>query len=454
MHKKIEELNISKNRKSLLFKNAGSTQGGQAMIISVVSFVIIFILTTYGLISPTIRDYNISSHRNGSKQSLFLSESGLEDAFYRIKNSIVIGDSESIALAGGTVDTDIAINTAIERTLTATSDVSSSERVTKIKLLKHDRVVFPYSVQVDDGGVDLQNSSQIIGDIFSNGPVGGLSLNSVTGNIVSSGAVGLISNIAGTLSAKAHTIQDSSIGTQAYYTDIANTTVDGSPCVNNPDCYPNVSDLPNKELPITDAMINEWKAAGTAGGVIGPGAPCVAGVYTMTATALGSKKILCDVVLTGNTNAVISGHLWIVGKFTMNGTSTIAVGGNGTESFAMVVDNPLNRITSSSVSLDHVGTTAAFGGNAGTFVLISSAHDYIASGTSAITMLNATNGSLIAYAKSGQIEIQQTVNVAAVSGYKVITKNSSILGMVISPINPDFSTIPINQWRSSSWKEI
>ncbi|KKS10598.1 MAG: hypothetical protein UU66_C0043G0013, partial [Parcubacteria group bacterium GW2011_GWB1_41_5] len=66
------------------------------MLISVIFFLFISLAIISGLVGPTLREFRNADINLKSKQSYFLAESGVEDAFYRIKNNMAIGSSESL----------------------------------------------------------------------------------------------------------------------------------------------------------------------------------------------------------------------------------------------------------------------------------------------------------------------------------------------------------------------
>ena len=86
----------------------------------------------------------------------------------------------------------------------------------------------------------MDNSSKVIGNVFSGGSVIGTSQNYIYGDVISSGANGLVYGIHATSSVYAHTIGDASESTlidkDAYYhTTKTNTTVSGTSFPNSPD---------------------------------------------------------------------------------------------------------------------------------------------------------------------------------------------------------------------------
>jgi hypothetical protein len=70
-------------------KNPGKIQRnkGAAMLISVVFFLFISLAIISGLVSPSVREFKNSTDAIKSRQSFFLSESGAEDAYYRLRTS-------------------------------------------------------------------------------------------------------------------------------------------------------------------------------------------------------------------------------------------------------------------------------------------------------------------------------------------------------------------------------
>ena len=72
-------------------------------------------------------------------------------------------------------------------------------------------VSFSFGVQAGNGGVFLENSSSVRGNVYSNGPVTGQNNNIVRGTVVSAGPAGLIDGAYATSSGYARTIRDSTL---------------------------------------------------------------------------------------------------------------------------------------------------------------------------------------------------------------------------------------------------
>ncbi len=176
------------------------TNGGQAMMLSVVVFLFISLTTIAGLVSPTVRDYATGRLNLDSKDAYFLAESGSEDALYRFKNHITIGTSEVITIGDNTVTTIIPdiITPTTPIDIVSLSSVNSYQRKIATQFSWSVDVPFYYGVQVGLGGVDL-TSSTIVGNVYANGPITGDSSSSITGTAVSaSSAVSYIDQSNGT----------------------------------------------------------------------------------------------------------------------------------------------------------------------------------------------------------------------------------------------------------------
>src|SRR3989344_2148337 len=124
----------------------------------------------------------------------------------------------------------------------------------------------------DDKKVKNKTGSRRRGIVFSSGPIMGHNSNIVRGDVISAGPSGLADGIHATSSVYAHTISNSNIDKDAYYTTISGTNVGGV-------SYPGSPDQATSSLPISDAKIDEWKAEALAGGTYS--SPCP---YTISGT--------------------------------------------------------------------------------------------------------------------------------------------------------------------------
>jgi hypothetical protein len=163
-------------------------QSGFAVMTSVVFFLFISLAITAGLVSPTVRELKIATDLLHSKQSNALSESGIEDAYFRLKTGKNIDSSEVITLNGNTATTTIT-DAYNEKKITALGDISSKHRKNEVVLNAGTGVSFSYGVQVGTGGITMGNNSVINGSVYSNGSITGSG--TVTGTALAANAPAL-----------------------------------------------------------------------------------------------------------------------------------------------------------------------------------------------------------------------------------------------------------------------
>lgn len=169
-------------------------QKGAAMLLSVLFFLSISISIIAGLVSPTLSEYKISSDSVKSRQSYFLSESAIEDAYYRLKNGKPIGTTDTINLNGNSATATITNSGINEKTISSTGDVSSRERKNEIILAMGTGVSFNYGVQVGQGGINMSGSSGINGNVYANGPITGESSTFISGTAISGNSPALVAD--------------------------------------------------------------------------------------------------------------------------------------------------------------------------------------------------------------------------------------------------------------------
>jgi len=134
----------------------------------VISLTIISAFTFFALQETnTNREYikSIDSH--------YISESGIEDATYRIVTGKQIGASQYLAVGDGTTTVNVTTS-GNNRTVRSegTRDTSQNNMETTVNVTSQGASFF-YGVQVDAGGITMGNGAQIIGNVFSNGSISG-----------------------------------------------------------------------------------------------------------------------------------------------------------------------------------------------------------------------------------------------------------------------------------------
>lgn len=158
------------------------TNKGQAMILTVLFFLVLSTSIAIGLVSPVVREFQITSKVLDSKQSYFLAESGAEDASYRIKNNKQISATEVLSLNGHSATTTIASIGSSEKSIVSLGDVANNNRRVALSLKTGDGVVFKYGTQAGRAGIFFKNNAGLNGSLYSNGNILGSNGAFITGD--------------------------------------------------------------------------------------------------------------------------------------------------------------------------------------------------------------------------------------------------------------------------------
>ncbi len=172
---------------------------GAAMVVVVFFFMFISLTILFGIITPVVREFSISKDNFDSKQAYFIAESGVEDIMYRVKNSMevgTIGVDRVIYLNDSFVSipteyTDIGGG---RKQITTIGDINSNQRKINLTLSTASGVSFNYGVLVGQGGIELDGSGTINGNIYANGPITGDSSAIITGTAISANSPSIISD--------------------------------------------------------------------------------------------------------------------------------------------------------------------------------------------------------------------------------------------------------------------
>lgn len=269
--------------------------------------------------------------------------------------------------------------------------------------------------------------------------------------------------------ARAHTITNSEICGDAYYQIIDAGSIS---FLNNPSgnvcslpltpgtAFPNQSDPPVQNMPISEGNIQDWKNEAETGGSIqgncgDSGSPeCVIGDNgTVT---LGPKKINGNLVLTKKQTLVLSGTLYFTGSISIDSGSGAAIKCDpsyGEESCVLITD-----------SWVHIKNNATFAGSGeeGSYILMLSALNNCRGGNQqpqcthhngAIDLHNNAAGAIF-YSGDSLINLHNGVHVTEVTAYALRLDNNAIITYESGLINALFSAGPSGGWTIDAWQEI
>lgn len=416
---------------------------GQAVMIAVIMFVIISAVISVGIAGPTVRGLQTAVSLTQAKQSYALSEAGLEDAIYRLKNGLTIDSSETLSLNGQSVVTSI---TGPVDTKTVNSEGNFKEYVRKVEVVlsSGSGVAFHYGMQADAGGILLENGSTVAGNVYSNGPIVG-SGNLIKGDVVSADSTGLINGIHATSSAFAHTIQGSTVDRDAYYQIKTSTTVLGT-------SYPGSPDQATTSLPIADSLIETWKTVAEDAGITS----CSGTLIINTTSTIGPRKYTCNIKFDGNDTITLAGPIWAVGDINIEGNVILRVDASlGTESVVLIADNPSNRTTSSKVTLQN--NSRYYGsGTAGSYIMLVSQNNSAQNGGEelAIEIKNGAGGDLLIYSGHGEVLVLNNIGIKELSAYKIHLKNNAEVIYETGVASLLFDSGPGGGYVIDDWREV
>jgi len=418
---------------------------GSALFVAVMMMLTFSMILINGVAVPVFQDTKNIQETSRSKQALRTAESGLEDVVIRIKNNMLYDEVETLSLGGTYATTTADTSVPSDIIVAALGLVRDAVRKTEVGLIVTDGVSFNYGVQAGEGGIVLENSASILGNVNANGPVTGSGSNLIQGSVISSGPTGLVSGIYATSSVYAHTITNITTDGDAYYENISGSTVHGSLFPGSPDQQPS-------EMPISDEQIEEWKNAALLGGVIN--SPCP---YKISGeTTIGPVKINCDLEISGNNyNLFIGGHIWVDGDIIIKNSPTLKVAPliSG-QSTALIADNDSQRSTGGTIELENKAFFEGTGDNS--YILFVSKNNSASTGGSntAIEVQNTVDGDLLVYAPDGEILLQNSINLKEVTAYKIRIKNTAEVVYETGLINLLFDSGPGGGFGIGSWKEI
>ena len=417
--------------------------GGQAILTAVVFFMFISMIVVSGAYTVSYKESKSSRDFETSKKSFFLAESGLEDLAYRMIKGKNYDTVEILSLDGFFATTTVA-DISGDKEITATGTASKMIRRSKIKLEAGGGTSFFYGMQTGEGGVVMSNSSEVIGNVFSSGPIVGNNSNIVKGDVISAGLSGLADGIHATGTVYAHTIRDSDIDKDAHYQIISGTDVGGI-------SYPGSPDQATSSLPISDAQIDAWKAEAAAGGT--HSSPCP---YNISgAVSIGPKKINCDLNVSGSAVVTLNGPVWVSGNINFSNTAEVKINPSlGDKSAAIIADKETNRSSSSRIFISNSAEFFGSGSNKSYVLLVSRNNNAEGGGsTSAIEASNSANGKVLLYAPHGLVYLSNNIIIKEASAHKIQLSNSAKVIYETGIANLLFTSGPSVGYSIESWRE-
>ncbi|MDP3762855.1 MAG: hypothetical protein Q8Q97_02175, partial [bacterium] len=282
-----------------------SWQGGQAALLAVV-LILLAVLILIGTVSGlAFRGAKIAELDYKSRRSYFLSESGSEDAAYRLISGKNLPSSYELSLYGATTNVSVT-NVLGGKEILSSAGLDTLQRAVKSFFKTGTGASFNYGVQIGNGGLVMENNSQVNGSVYSNGNVVGNNNPAITGDAFLVGA---------------STISGVSVGGEIK------------------------TGQPSLPMPISDAQLDAWETDAAAGGI--HTAPCPY-VLSSGTTVIGPKKIACDMDIKNTAVVTLTGTLWVSGNLIIQNSAVVGLDSSfGGASGLIIVDDPLNRSSKS-----------------------------------------------------------------------------------------------------------
>lgn len=158
---------------------------GAAIMVVMIFFMAISLTILVGIITPVVREFKIAGVTTSSKNAYFLAESGVEDVLYRLRNSKQYNTSETLTLGSSSTTTTVTDLSGSQKQIVSLGSSNSSQRKVDLTISTSAGVSFNYGVLVGQGGIDLNGSGTINGNVYANGPITGDSSAVITGTAIS-----------------------------------------------------------------------------------------------------------------------------------------------------------------------------------------------------------------------------------------------------------------------------
>jgi hypothetical protein len=433
------------------------TNSGAAMLIAVIFFIFISLAIISGLVMPSVREFKISNESINSKKSYFLSESGVEDAYYRILKNKPISNNETLSLDSNSATTTINTTGSNQRTIVSLGDVKNFQRKISMLLQQGAGVGFNYGIQSGVGGFSMDGGSQITGNVYSNGNIQASTGVKITGTAIAAGATSYIGDNVGSPWMGTVVVGSGGVGNAWAYNVRGGNIAGNLYCQigdhNNKSCDTSKGIPPAVPLPFTDENINAWKAEGTAGGTITGSTNCPGGysggncTINSAGATFGPGKITGNLVVNGGGTLTLTGTLYVVGTVTVSNGAHVVLPVN--------YDKYSATIISDSYILLGGGSYTGSGAAGSYLFVVSTSTCPVGAGCSGYNAINVTGGSgtIAVCAQSGTVSLTGGVSVKSVVGKTISVTGGSKVIYEDGLASPSFVGGSSGGWNVLGWGE-
>ncbi|MEX0877770.1 MAG: hypothetical protein WDZ40_02835 [Candidatus Spechtbacterales bacterium] len=409
------------------------------------TIIVMFIGSTIALSLVFVFLNRLEAARNFgmSEQALYASEAGIEDVLLRYLDSSK-SYTAPYTLNVGDASAEIQVQ-SISGGDELVSKGDSSGRIRELKVVVESNTTgasFNYGAQVGEGGLEMDDNSEIIGSVYSNGSVDGDSGAIVTGDVIVAVNGNKIKDLEIGGNAEAYELEDCSVDGDITY--VTGGGVDDCPA--GGDVTEQQEEIPPVDLPISDDTINDWKEDAEDGGIIS------AGDYDPgDDDTIGPGVIEGDMLLGNNITITLTGTVWVKGNIDISNGGSIQLDSSyGRDSGVIITDGWIH--------IKNNGTFAGSGDPDSYLMLLSTVacrgdgsgdcthHD------AAIDLHNNASG-VIFYAADGLTYLHNNVEVVQLTAWKIFLDNNAVLQYTTGLANLNFSSGPAGGFTIKSWEE-
>lgn len=393
------------NKVRILKNQRGSIAATFAIILTILTSVLL-----YSASASLANKIGIERSVNNAL-AMGIAEGGAEKALWKLKQGSYTGETESSDIPGGQFDVAVSVS-GNERTITVVSYVPSKaspkyKKSVKVKVTDEpttENASFNYAIQAGAGGIDVGGSSEVHGNLYSNGGI------SVTGS-------------------KAEVHDPGDAWAVATITD----PLGGIKGAKHPGAAP-------ATLPTLN--IESWKNMAKAGGTItGDYSPPATGTFT----DLGPTEITGSVSMSNGQRKVnVMGPIYIHGDLTITGGEWKLDDSFGTNSTIVLVDGTIS-----------VNGGGFFKNASGGYLLFVSTNTASTRNSPAINFVGNPGGDNLAlYAYNGAMRLTGSGKIIAMTGQTLFIDGSGVIDYDEGLASTVFSGGPGGTWNVIEWQEI
>ncbi|MDP3784872.1 MAG: hypothetical protein Q8R12_02245 [bacterium] len=424
-------INKSSGPASPASPSLGGRQGGQAALLTVVLILLAMLILIGTASNIALRASKISELDYKSKRSYFLSESGAEDATYRLIQGKNTPASYDLSLYGAT--TTITVSDVLGgKEILSSASLDTLARAVQTAVKAESSVSFNYGIQVGEGGITMGNGSVVVGNVFSNGDIigNGKDKTTITGTAKSAGT---------------HLVKDIRIEEDAWGYNFDNCTVVGTARYANSfssNCSAAATEvlaapLEPETFPIPESLIDSWKADAEAGGTLSGFS-----VGNNSSETMGPKKISGNLTLGNSSTLTLTGIVWVTGTINFgNGPILKLDSSYGQLSGVLIVDGL--------VDLGNQAAVFEGSGEEGSYLMLLSTFGP----GDAIKLGNKAEGAIF-YAPDGVINAGNNLDLKEATGYGLKVGNDTTITYESGLADLNFSSGSSGGWTIDSWKEV